>query len=299
MRVWGWMTAAMAATGLATSVAAQEPTSDLGPLSVEKVGGGEATPLVAVPGLATAGAMWTEPLAPFEADRSVWRVDVPGFGGAEPVADRTEFLVRAGRSLAAQLPGEGAVVVGHSLGGQIALETARAAPDRVKGVVIVDSLPFLAQLYDPNVTPEAATARAAFFGNSIRNAPREAYLAQQRQGLPIQTKTPEFLPSLDAWMTASDQATIGDALEAGLARDARESLADIGAPILVLAAWDPAMPLPRERIEALFAEQYAAAPDARVQVIENSFHFIMIDQPEAFQDAVDAFLAAIDGGAEQ
>ena len=43
-------------------------------------------------------------------------------------------------------------------------------------------------------------------------------------------------------------------------------------------------------IDAVFAQQYAVLPSAQVKFIPNSRHFIMLDQPKAFAEAVETFL---------
>ena len=58
---------------------------------------------------------------------------------------------------------------------------------------------------------------------------------------------------------------------------------------LMLAAANPFAP--RDRVEPLYVAAYAGLPQAKLTVIEDSFHFIMFDQPEAFEAALRAGLA--------
>jgi pimeloyl-ACP methyl ester carboxylesterase len=58
----------------------------------------------------------------------------------------------------------------------------------------------------------------------------------------------------------------------------------------VLYPFDPMMGAPVERVEQLYAGAYAALPGVRLERVENAFHFIMLDQPAAFADAVERFL---------
>jgi pimeloyl-ACP methyl ester carboxylesterase len=82
---------------------------------------------------------WTEALI---AERRVVRFDLPAFGLTGPAPDNDyrasrygEFVVR----MMDRLGIERAVLAGNSLGGNIALEVAFQAPDRVAGLVLVDS----------------------------------------------------------------------------------------------------------------------------------------------------------------
>jgi pimeloyl-ACP methyl ester carboxylesterase len=73
--------------------------------------------------------------------------------------------------------------------------------------------------------------------------------------------------------------------------DLRPELGRIKAPVSVIYAYDMAYGVPAEAIDRLYRDAYANAPGAGFQRIDDSFHFIMIDQPEAFARAIDQFLA--------
>ena len=67
-----------------------------------------------------------------------------------------------------------------------------------------------------------------------------------------------------------------------LASDLRKELSSLTADIHVFAAQDKAMGVSVDQIEALYSGQYKAAPKHTITVINDSFHFIMIDQNDAF-----------------
>lgn len=82
---------------------------------------------------------WYEVFAPLGAEREVVAVDLPGFGrttGIEPVGGAPEladFVARAARALA--MPR--AVVMGVSMGGDVALNLALRHPDLVEALVLI------------------------------------------------------------------------------------------------------------------------------------------------------------------
>lgn len=51
------------------------------------------------------------------------------------------------------------------------------------------------------------------------------------------------------------------------------------------------MPLSKADVEALYLRQYAGLPNHEVVVVENSLHFVMVDQPAAFDTALATVLA--------
>ncbi|HWS28384.1 MAG TPA: alpha/beta hydrolase [Xanthomonadales bacterium] len=82
---------------------------------------------------------WVRALAP---ERRVIRLDLPGFGLTGPASDGdyrlTRYVERVTRLLD-QLRVPRAVLIGNSLGGQIAWATAVVHPDRVAGLVLIDA----------------------------------------------------------------------------------------------------------------------------------------------------------------
>lgn len=262
-------------------------------LHVDRRGVEEARPLVLVPGLMSAGAVWDATAARYDEHFDIHVVTVAGFAGIPPAATGNGVIVPAARALAAYLEDEGledAVLVGHSIGGQIVLLAAREAGGRVGHVVAVDSLPFLAGLYMPGATPEQAAARGSSMGAQLAALPADAFLAQARAGYPALAKTAAFHARLAEWAAASDQATAAVAMAESMGGDWRADLADIAAPVTVLMAWDPAMPAPEETLRGLYRAQYAALPRADIRVVRDSFHFIMVDQPAAFHTELDRIL---------
>jgi pimeloyl-ACP methyl ester carboxylesterase len=120
------------------------------------------------------------PLAePLSASHLVVSIDLRGHGQSPGGPGyEIEALAADVRALADELDLRKAVVIGHSLGGLVALEAAATAPDRFGGLVILDSSPApqpdagagvwrgcvaertLAPVR-PGVTRRAATTRAA------------------------------------------------------------------------------------------------------------------------------------------
>ena len=157
---------------------------------------------------------------------------------------------------------------------------ARAEPKRVGSVLVVDSLPYLAETFMPGATPWQAAQQAGAVVQWMLDGNRRVRL------LATLTSSPSFLTTLEAWSDASDRATSMTAFKEILSTDFRQELKDITQPITVLAAWYPAMSITKAQRESLFMEQYAQAPNVRILVVENSSHFIMIDQPQAFDAAL-------------
>ncbi|MGF1607131.1 MAG: alpha/beta fold hydrolase [Rhodothalassiaceae bacterium] len=275
---------------LAITISLTAPAAALtdAPLHVERAG--ESSHLVVfLPGLNSAGSLW-QPWATGLADsHRVLTVTMAGFAGTNPAGLSEQFydrLIPALQDLLAEEGAQDATLVGHSLGGLAALMLARAEPDRVGSVLVVDSLPYLAAIMLPGLPPDQAAGQAKALGERMKAQRREDWIAQTKAGLGRQSKTAAFKDTLAAWTEAADQATVAQALQETLAMDYRPQLADIAQPVTILVPWDPAMGAPRSLIEALYRSQYASLPRGEIRMIDNSFHFIMIDRPDAFSAAL-------------
>lgn len=280
--------ACLAALAAAFAAAAQ-------PLHVEKLGDGERTVLF-LPGLhahADLWRPWAESLAAADAGYRALLATPAGFAGVPPQGLENGFQASVLPALAALLREEDArdaTVVGHSIGGLLALMLARREPHRVGGVLVVNSLPFLAELFMPGATPRQAAERAEAIAREMVAGDDAGYRESQAGMLAGMTKTRAFLPTLKRWLATSHRPTSAAAFKDALAMDFRPALPEIAQPVLALAAWDAAMGIPKSRMESLFASQYDGLPNGRVRVVEGSLHFAMIDQRPAFDAALEEAL---------
>ena len=128
--------AAFAADELETATA----TSRDG-VRIEYAIGGEGGPtLVFIHGWTCDRSYWSEQLPYFVRGHKVIAVDLAGHGASG--AERDDYTMRSfGEDVAAAVGDEESVIlIGHSMGGPVALQAARLLGDRVLGIVAVDSL---------------------------------------------------------------------------------------------------------------------------------------------------------------
>lgn len=102
---------------------------------------GEGPPLLLVHGMAGSWQTWLLNLEALGEHHRVIAVDLPGFGGSQPLAAGSGFsgYVNILRSLLDELGLERAAVFGHSLGGLVALSFAIARPERTACLVLVSA----------------------------------------------------------------------------------------------------------------------------------------------------------------
>ncbi len=253
---------------------------------------GEGPDVILIPGLASSAAVWDATAAQLSATHRVHVVQVAGFAGA-PAGPNAEGDMLA--PLVAEL-GEYAAtlnkpaIIGHSMGGLSALEIAAAHPGKVGRVMVVDALPYYPLIFNQSATVEAFAPQADAMHAQMLSMPAGAYAASQQQGLSIMAKSPEALAKVKEWSAATDQAAAVNALHGVLTTDARPRLKDIKAPVTVVYAYDPAMGRTGAFVTALYVTSYSDIANAELKRIDGGYHFIMLDQPEAFAAAVTEFL---------
>jgi pimeloyl-ACP methyl ester carboxylesterase len=190
------------------------------------------------------------------------------------------------------------VLVGHSLGGTLALRFAGEHPRLVAGVVAVDGLPIFPGM--ERVGAGQRQAMAAQLQQQMASATPEQF---QTQTLDYMQKIGVIDPKLAtryAPMNArSDIQASAQYMAEDLAFDGRAGLKNATVPILEISPYNapdfshPPMMMSEAQKAAYYQSLLANAPNAKVVSISPSRHFAMLDQPEKFQQALDDFLKAL------
>lgn len=250
---------------------------------------GTGPPLVLVHGLASSRVVWRNALPRLGAGRRAVALDVPGFGDSPPAGpgfdlDRVARVVLNGLEVAGVA--EPFDLVGHSMGGAIALTIAARAPDRVRRAVLVAPAglrPF---------PPLAARFAGPVANPLIRLRSRGAPLADQAWGrrflLAAGVVDPAAIGPADTRAlidTSARARRTSAALSAVLAADLRPLLVAPPVPLgLVWGRHDRVIPL------SVADAVRVTAPEVPLEVVEDAGHLVMVERPEAFAAAVAAVL---------
>jgi pimeloyl-ACP methyl ester carboxylesterase len=260
---------------------------------------GKGSPVVLVPGLASPRDVWNGVAAGLARSHRVYLVQVNGFGGDAPGANLAPGLLDGivsdlSAALAADQAGP-VRFVGHSMGGLLALKFAKAHPAQVDRLMIVDALPDFAVLLAsggpmPSATQIEAVASKMRAATAARYG-RALSADEVAAGVDALALTPAARTQMRAWAADADARVAGQAIYEDMTTDLRPALPGVAAPITVVVPWTAAG-FGQERTLAFYAAQYAGAPHVRFVPIADAGHFVMLDQPEAFRTALEAFLAA-------
>ncbi len=252
---------------------------------------GDGPDVIFIPGLGSSRDVWAAQADALAATHRLHLVQINGFAG-QPVGAPAGVIDPVVEELAqyieAYTSGEPAII-GHSMGGLTGLMLARRHPERVGRLMIVDSLPFFSAMFSPMATAEGVEPQARGMRDQIAALDDAAFAAQQNMGVGRLVKTEARRAEVVGWSVASDRATFAQAMYEVMTTDMRGEVANVQTPITVVYAYDAAMG-PEAMVDGLYRGQYAPAPNVNFVRVDGSYHFIMFDQPAAFQAAVTEFL---------
>ena len=118
-------------------------TSTVGTLKVERQGD-HGQPVILIPGLQGGPWVWQRTIDQLQKDHVVYAVTLAGFDGVPAPGGDGNLLDRADASLLRLIEQQKIVkpvLIGHSLGGTLALRFAGEHAELISGVVAVDGLP--------------------------------------------------------------------------------------------------------------------------------------------------------------
>ena len=183
------------------------------------------------------------------------------------------------------------VVVGHSMGGLMTLMLAVMHPEDAPKIVIVDALPFAAVLIDPTATPESIHPQVEAIKKQMLAIPADEYAVMQPIMAARMVKDAEARQLVAASFAASDRAVAIEAMQEDLETDLRAAVTLIKTPTLVFYAYDLGAQQPDPATyEATVRAAYKSMPAVTLARIDDSRHYIMYDQPEKFDAALELFL---------
>ena len=280
-----------AARPSAATASASGFTSD----RIDVVARGSGPDLILIPGLATHRDAWNGVAEQLDDRYRLHLVQVRGFAGvpaagnadgpvSAPVADEIARYVR-------ELRLDGPAVVGHSMGGSIGMMMAARHPETVGRLMVVDMPPFMGVMFGS----PAATS------DSIREA--ADFIRARVLGESLASST-SMIPQMFAGMTASDsmrkvllrgvresnRRTVANAFHELIVTDLRGELPRIAVPLTAMYALPTNPQVSAEQFETGMRASFANAPQTRFLRIDDSNHFIQIDQPARFVAEVDAFM---------
>lgn len=291
---------ALAPAGAAAAALSAAPNVDAsfdgGSIAIDRYGKGD--PIVLLPGLTTGTWEWYDTIRHLEAHHTVYAISLPGFNGRAPVNpplfDRfssdfwsfinTQHVTRP-------------VIIGHSLGGTLAILLGEQHPERLRGIIALDGMPIFPGM--ERVTAEQRAGGAQQAATQIAAETHDQLLQYEKMYMhgPGGVIDPALADQLADLEARSDPGATAEWLREDLGSDLRPDLAKITVPLLEIAPFNqPDLanslnPYTADQKAQYYQSLLAGAPKLQVVSLAPARHFAMFDQPQQFFAIVDAFLA--------
>jgi len=254
------------------------------PIIIETIGQGK--PILFLPGFTTPGSIWKETVENLTLERKSHLVSYAGFNGNNPIEMPWYSSIR--KSIIEYIKHNNMsdiIIVGHSMGGNLAVDIASELPDKVSKIIIVEALPCMREVMIPNVPAES------LYYESPYNEQMLSMDDQQFKNMAVMmasnmTFNENKKDVLANWILAADRKTWVYGYTDLLKLDLRNALKQVKCETLILGASFPNVQVAKANYE----NQYSNLSNKKILMASNSKHFLMFDQPEWFYKTVNDFI---------
>jgi pimeloyl-ACP methyl ester carboxylesterase len=266
--------------------------------------GGDGPPIVLVHGLSSSIGFWEYQVPTLARTHRVLALDLPGYGSSgrpdAPFTPPWYAGVVAGFMDAVGVPS--AVVLGHSMGGQIALTLALDRPEKVEALVLSAPAGF------ERFTPGAARLMKDFWheGKALEATEEElrhtfTRVVFNRPDEGVERLLEERVRMRGTPAFAGTSVAVSRSIAGMVDHPVLERLGEIRVPTLIVYGTDDRM-IPNPIFTGGFTRTVAEAGHAAIAgselvMMPGAGHTVHHDAPEAFDAAVQQFLAKLPRGA--
>ena len=248
-------------------------TFNLGKHSLKFLDKGRGTPLLMIHGFPLTSSAWNRQVEVLEKKFRVIAPDLRGFGQSEAVGDATSMADFADDlvALMSHLDLSSVVVMGHSMGGYVALNLVTRFPEKIQGLILVGSKPGADSQEAAKKRHE--TAAKALDGGS------EAILKDMAAKMVAKNSTnKEMIVEIEKLMRPAQPRGLANALRGMAVRpDSTPNLGHITAPTLLISGDADAL-IPCEESMTM-AERI---PKATLEIIPAAGHLVSFEKASEF-----------------
>jgi len=232
------------------------------------VSGAGSPALVFIHGWMCDQTFWAAQVEEFSQTNTVLTIDLPGHGMSGMDRDDWRLLAFGGdvQKVVEHLDLDEIVLIGHSMGGSTVLEAARLMPDRVIGVVAVDSLQDADAKYDPGQFNGILEAYEKDFTGTCLQFTTSMFL---------ESADPDLIERVTSGMCDHSPEIAIALLREFFSYEMGPALAAVDVPVRYVNA--PAYPT---NVEVNRTYQ----PDFDGVIMDGVGHFLMMEKPEEFND---------------
>lgn len=247
---------------------------------------GEGASILFLPGFTSPGSVWNETIINLDGQFQSHLVSYAGFNGLAPInmpwydQVKNELIDYINNEEIEQL-----TIIGHSMGGNLAVDIAIAIPDQISSLILVESIPCMRDLMMPGV-PASNFVYESPYNQQMLEMSKEGLRKMANAMAQNMTFDPAGIDSLTQWAIDADRKTYVYGYTDLLRLDQKTILTNLQAKTLILGASFPS----REIVEPNYIAQYSNLKNKEIVFADKSKHFIMFDQPEWLYAQINTFL---------
>lgn len=247
---------------------------------------GSGAPVLYLPGFTNPGSVWKETVSNLKGTHEHHLISYAGFDGNAPIEMPWYLTIK--KELVDYIEKKqlkNVIIIGHSMGGNLAIDIAAAIPNDIKSLILVDSIPCMRELMMPGVSVDQIQYDSPY-NNQMLNMNEDQFKQTATMMAQNMTNKKDKVDVLLNWILRADRKTYVYGYTDLLKLDLRTVLDKVTAETLIIGAAFPTI----EVAESNYNKQYATLSNKKIEMIADSKHFIMFDQPEVFYQKVNAFL---------
>lgn len=254
------------------------------PFEVNRSGSGNES-IIFIPGFTCPAAVWNETLPYFQKKYTCYTVTMSGFAGTPARSDASFKHWEEGIAQFIKDKKIHPIVVGHSMGGGLAMALAADYPDIISKIVVVDAVPCLAAFRNPDFKSNPDNDCSGTI-KQYTAMPDSQFLQMQRVGMRYLVADTSRIDQLVNWSATTDRVTFAKMYCDFTNTDLRNSIAHVKCPSLIML--EPSF----ERVSDMIDSQFSKLKQAKIVYATKGLHFIMYDDFDWYIDQMTTFINA-------
>ncbi len=249
-------------------------------LTIHKSGNGKQQ-IILVSGLACKTDIWNRTLDSLSADATVFTIDYYNDSGHQltTINDIASQILNWMNKKDMSKP----IIIGHSLGGVIALNVASKLNGNIKKLIIIDSYPAISALSNPNFASNPNNNCSPFV-EKFSSMEAEQFKNFQMSNYAQMTLNATERTKLVDWVTGYDRINYSNLLCDYINTDLRTSISSIVCPTLILGS------MPMSALKENIGKQYETMKTHTIKYSQKGLHFLMVDDFDWYMGEIKNFI---------
>ncbi len=240
--------------------------------------------IIFIPGFASAGEVWDETKLMYESHYRCYTLTMAGFAGVAPQPNPS--ISKWEHAIADYIKKNNLkkpIVVGHSMGGVLAMALAADYPDLLSKVVVVDGLPCLTAMMNPSFIAKEENDCTEMI-TQMASVSDEQFFEMQTISIKYMLADTSRQKEAINWSIQSDRNTFAKIYCDFTNTDLRVKIANIKCPSLILL--EPHF----LNFQSAINEQFKNMKQPNIQFATKGLHFIMYDDKMWYDQQLTNFI---------